>query len=251
MAIGPELTDLDGVLPEDEIHVWHTNLELADGVVDHLHGFLDSAEQARAARFLVADARQQYIISHAFLRIALGQYLQITPQAVRFRITANNKPELDDGRGLHFNLSHTQGTAAIAVTRSRHVGMDVEKIRDNLNPLELATRFFSPQECEWLRSRPVPEHLASFFACWTAKEAYIKACGEGLSMGLSGFAVIPATPLTGNSQLQLEIYGQPEESNNWLIWQLDLKPGLRAAVAAESHDLTEHTVRIGRWSFSP
>jgi 4'-phosphopantetheinyl transferase len=242
MPISSQLTHLDGVLPEDEIHVWHTNVELPEKLINRLLGMLDANEQARAARFLVPDARKQYIISHAFLRIALGRYLQIEPQAVRFCTTTNGKPELADHRNLRFNLSHTEGTAAIAVTRARRVGIDVEKIRDNLNPLELSGRFFSPQECEWLRSRPASEQLQSFFACWTAKEAYIKACGGGLSMGLAGFAVIPKT---GNARLQLEIYSQPEESKNWLIWQLDLKPGLCAAIAVEASDLA---VRIGEWS---
>lgn len=244
MPIGTQLTHLDGILPEDEIHVWHTNVERPENLINRLLGMLDANEQARAARFLVPNARKQYIISHAFLRIALGRYLQIEPQAVRFCTTANGKPELANHRNLRFNLSHTEGTAAIAVTRARHVGIDVEKIRDNLNPLELAGRFFSPQECEWLRSQAPSEQLQAFFACWTAKEAYIKACGGGLSMGLASFAVIPRT---GNARLQLEIYSQPEESKNWLIWQLDLKSGLCAAIAVETSDLA---VRIGEWSFA-
>lgn len=241
MPIGHKLTHLDGVLPQGEIHVWHTCLDPSEELVNRLLPLLDSGEQARAARFLVADARKQYVISHAFLRITLGQYLHIEPQAVRFRTTGNGKPDLAEGSELRFNLSHTEGTAGIVIARNRRVGIDVEKIRDNLHPLELAARFFSSEECDWLRSQPASRHLPAFFACWTAKEAYIKACGEGLSMGLAGFAVIPKT---GNSRLQLEIYGQPEESRRWLIWQLDLKPGLCAAIAAESGDLAVH---IGEW----
>lgn len=242
MPIGPKLPHLDGVLPQDEIHVWHTNLELAEESVHGLLSLLDSGEQARAARFLVADARKQYVISHAFLRVTLGQYLQIEPCAVRFCMSGNGKPELPAGSDLRFNLSHTGGTAAIMVARNRRVGIDVEKIHDNLNPLELAGRFFSPQECEWLQSQPVSQRLAAFFACWTAKESYIKACGKGLSMGLAGFAVIPKT---GNARLQLEIYGQPEESKKWLIWQLHLKPDLGTAIAAEA--ATDLTIRVGEW----
>ena len=65
----------------------------------------------------------------------------------------------------------------IAVTRAGRVGVDVERIRENLDPLALGTRFFSPQESEWLRSQPMDQRFAAFFACWTAKEAYVKACG--------------------------------------------------------------------------
>jgi len=244
MSPGPEIRHLDGVLPEGEIHVWHANLAVAEQSIDRLLKLLDTDEQSRAARFLVAHAREQYIVSHAFLRVVLGRYLQIQPLAIRFSTTANGKPELADGGNPRFNLSHTDGTAAIALAHGRRVGIDVERIRDNLNPLELATRFFSAQECDWLRSQPISERLHAFFACWTAKEAYIKACGEGLSMGLAGFAVIPKAR---NAQLQLEIFGQPEQSKNWLIQQLDLQPEVCAAVAGEAADLA---IRIGEWSFS-
>jgi 4'-phosphopantetheinyl transferase len=242
MPIGPKLTRLDGILGKDEIHVWHTDLDLIEETIGGLLRLLDSGEQARAARFLVPDARRQYIISHAFVRTVLGQYLGTSPQALRFCTTGNDKPALVDGSGIDFNLSHTDGTAAMVLVRGRRVGIDVEKIRANLNPLELAGRFFSPQECEWLRSRPDSERIRAFFDCWTAKESYIKACGEGLSMGLAGFAVIPQTV---NTRLPFEIYGQPEESKKWLIWQLALKPGLCAAIASESED---RTIRVGEWS---
>jgi 4'-phosphopantetheinyl transferase len=138
-------------------------------------------------------------------------------------------------------MSHTGGTAAIVIARNRRVGVDVEKIGRNLKPLELATQFFSPQECKWLRSQPASEQLAAFFSCWTAKESYIKAVGEGLAMRLSGFAIIPKI---GNARLRLEVYGQPEESKKWLVWQLELKAGTCAAITAESDEVT---IRTGEW----
>lgn len=238
MPIGPALKQLDEALAADEVHVWHTSLELPQPWVDRLHAQLAANEQARAARFLVADARQQYIISHAFLRAVLAKYLHVEPVAVRFRVGENDKPDVEDS-DICFNLSHTSGTAALAITRTGRIGMDVERVRDNLNPQELARRFFSLQECEWLEQQP--DRLNAFFSCWTAKESYIKACGGGLSMGLDGFAVIPKS---GNARLQLEICGGPEESKKWSIWQLELKAGLCSAVAVEAPDVT---VRIGEW----
>lgn len=242
MPIGPTLTHLDGALQTEEIHVWHTDLGISVQTVDRLLGVLDSGEQARAARFLAADARRQYVISHVFLRIALSQYLQLAAQNICFGATGNGKPELIGGSGLCFNLSHTEGTAAIVIARNRRVGIDVEKIRGNLSPLELATRFFSAEEREWLRSQPAPEQLAAFFSCWTAKESYIKAVGEGLAMSLTGFAIVPKI---GTARLELNIYGQPEESKKWTVWQLELKAGTCAAIAAERDDVA---IRIGEWS---
>jgi 4'-phosphopantetheinyl transferase len=121
------------------------------------------------------------------------------------------------------------------------VGVDVERIRPETNALELAERFFSPPEVKWLRSQPPAQLVPSFFACWTAKEAYIKAQGEGLSLPLSSFGVLPR--LSG-SELHLQVYANAEESRRWSMWQLDLGPDLRAALAVEGENCR---VRLGQW----
>ncbi len=242
MAVGSDLVEIDGVLGNNEIHVWHTDLTAQEAAIDRLFPLLDHHEQSRAARFLVPAPRIQFILSRAFLRIALGQYLQIGPSEVGFHIAEHGKPELAKERGLHFNLSHTDGETVIAVTRAGRVGVDVERIRENMDPLQLATRFFSSTEAEWLRSQSADQRFAAFFACWTAKEAYVKACGAGLSAPLDSFGVIPHP---GETELHLKIYGKPEESQCWSMWQLDLGPGLRSAVAVEAVNCQ---VRLGRWS---
>jgi 4'-phosphopantetheinyl transferase len=241
MAIGPELIELDGDLGDREVHVWHIDSKAQEASIDRLSHLLDRDEHNRAARFLVPDPRVQFILSRACLRIALGQYLRIEPREVRFRAAEHGKPELMEPVGLHFNLSHTDGATLIAVTRAGRIGVDVERIRQNLEPLALGARFFSQKESEWLQSQPVSQHFAAFFACWTAKEAYVKACGEGLSTPLSGFGVLPHP---GHAELQLEIYGKPEESKRWSMWQLDLGQDLRGAVAVEAVDCE---LRLGHW----
>ena len=177
-----------------------------------------------AARFKFPPPRNQYLISRALLRRALGTYLQIEAREVRFRTTANGKPELAANSDLRFNLSHTQGATVFAITRHRQVGVDVERIRDDTNAMELAERFFSRPEVEWLQSQPASEQIASFFSCWTAKEAYIKAQGEGLSLPLSSFGVLPVDA-SASSRLQLRVYDDPEESKRWSMWQA--RPGTR------------------------
>lgn len=241
MAVS-DLMQMDGVLGTNEIHVWHTDLTAQEAAIERFFPLLDSHEQSRAARFLVPEPRVQFILSRAFLRIALGRYLQIEPREVHFRTAEHGKPELAAESGLHFNLSHTEGTTLIAVTRAGRVGVDVERIRENLDPLALGKRFFSPQESEWLQAQPADQRFGAFFACWTAKEAYVKACGAGLSVALDGFGVIPRP---GDTELHLEIYGKPEESERWSMWQFDLGPDLRSAAAVEA---VSCKVRLGRWS---
>ena len=242
MTVGSNLIELDGTLGDNEIHVWHIDLTVLEPAIDRFSPLLNQDEQSRAARFIVPEPRIQFILSRALLRIALGQYLRTGPREVRFRAAQHGKPELAEQHGLHFNLSHTEGTTVIAVTRAGQVGVDVERIRENLDPLQLGARFFSQKESEWLRSQPPAQRFAAFFACWTAKEAYIKALGSGLSTPLADFAVIPHP---GNAELDLEIYGKPEDSKHWSMWQLDLGPGLRSAVAVEAVNCQ---VRVGHWS---
>jgi 4'-phosphopantetheinyl transferase len=241
--VDPEpLRHLDGSLPDDEVRVWQVDLIAWDKEADSLLKLLSAEEQERAARFKFPGPRNQYVISRALLRQALGRYLKIEAREVRFRTAANGKPELAADSDLRFNLSHTQGTTVFAMTRHRHLGVDVERIRMDTNAMELAERFFSPPEVRWLRSQPASELIASFFSCWTAKEAYIKAQGEGLSMPLSSFGVLPV-PAGASSKLQLEVYNDPEESKRWSMWQLQLGPDLRAALAIDG----ESRMRLGQW----
>ena len=143
---------------------------------------------------------------------------------------------------LRFNLSHTAGAAVIAITQRRQIGIDVERIRMDTNALQLAERFFSRPEVEWLQSQPASEQIRAFFTCWTGKEAYIKAHGEGLSMSLSSFGVLPDVGTDG-FELQLKVYENPEEARRWFICQLALGTDLRSALAVEGENCR---VRLGQ-----
>lgn len=240
------LPNLDGSLPQDEVHVWYVDLPAWEKEVDSLLSLLNREEQERAARFKFPGPRNQFVISRALLRQLLGRYLRIEAREVQFRSATNGKPELATASGVHddlrFNLSHTAGAAVIAITQRRQVGIDVERIRMDTNAMELADRFFSRPEVEWLRSQPASEQVPAFFTCWTGKEAYIKAHGEGLSMPLSSFGVLPAQG-TGGCELQLKVYDNPEEARRWFICQLALGTGLRSALAVEGDN---PRVRMGR-----
>jgi len=235
------LRHLDGILLQGEVHVWHVHLEAWLREVDSLGELLDAAERERAARFKFRAPRDQYVISRSLLRQALGRYLDIEAGDVRFAATANGKPVLAGDSGLQFNLSHTEGATALAITRNHRVGIDVERIRRNTDALELAARFFSPREVLWLRSQPASDHIPSFFSCWTAKEAYIKAHGQGLSMPLAGFSVLPRPD---NDRLELDVDHDRQESARWSMWRLDLGPDLRAALAVEGEIAK---IRLGQW----
>ncbi len=227
------LHELDGHLPPGEVHVWLASLGGQPDAATSLHSLLSADERQRADRFQVEPAREQFVVSRALLRVVLGKYLNTDPRQIAFTITSHGKPELAMNSDLRFNLSHTDGLTAIGLTRLGRIGIDVELIQWKVNALELARRFFSRKETDWVESRPEEERVPSFLACWTAKEAYVKAHGEGLSIPLDGFSCIPEPT---ERQVRLEVFGNAEKSRRWSLWRLDVPPGFKGAVAVEARD---------------
>jgi 4'-phosphopantetheinyl transferase len=222
-----------GELPSGEAHVWLAKLDLDSAVLENLSRFLNDEEKARAARFKVDHARDEFTAGRALLRIVLGKYLGSDPKKLTFRIGEHGKPELAEKNAIHFNLSHTRSLAAIAVTHSGAIGVDVERVRENVDSLQLAERYFSKQESAWVRSHSVSKRAGAFFSCWTAKEAYIKALGMGLSTQLDQFAIVPDP---AKLELEIQIADDPSESTEWTLSRLELSVDFRGAVAVHAPD---------------
>jgi 4'-phosphopantetheinyl transferase len=228
------LEQLDGHLPPGEVHVWLASLagQQADAATS-LHSLLNADEQERADRFKVEMARDQFVVSRALLRVVLGKYLNSDPRQIAFTVTSHRKPELAIKSDIRFNLSHTDGLTAVGVTRLGRIGIDVERIQRKVNVLELAERFFSRKETDWVRTHSEEERVPIFLACWTAKEAYIKAHGEGLSIPLDGFSCMAEST---KRRVRLDVFGNVEESERWSLWRLDVPPEFKGAVAIEAKD---------------
>lgn len=171
-------------LAANEVHVWAVPL---DGDPTPYDGLLCPAEEDRLARFRFADHRRRYQISHGALRQILGGYLDQDPRAVVFRHGPRGKPYLE-GDGLAFNLSHSGQLALVAVA-PEEIGVDVEKVRRLESLTQIAERHFSEREFGALDGLVGDARELAFYRCWTRKEAYIKALGEGLSMALDSFEV--------------------------------------------------------------
>lgn len=152
---------------------------------------LTEAERAKAARFHFAADRNRHITSRALFRTVLPEYLGIPHPALRFRSDRFGRPSLDNPEalacGLDFNLSHTAGLIALAVTCHSVVGVDVENASYQQPAMELASRFFSPDEVASLRSFAGMALNLEFYRHWTLKESYLKAYGVGLSLPLDRF----------------------------------------------------------------
>lgn len=223
------------VLGCDEIHVWRSLLDQTPSQIRTLQQNLAADEQARAERFYFARDRGHFIAARGALRAILGRYLSRAPERVSLCYGSHGKPALADafdGNAIRFNLSHSQGVALYAFTRGREVGVDIERIRDDLKTAEIAERFFSRQEAAMLRALPIELRHQAFFRCWTRKEAYIKARGEGLSLPLDGFDVSLGP---GEPAAMLGTRPDPSEASRWSLHDLAPAPGFAAALAAQGH----------------
>jgi 4'-phosphopantetheinyl transferase len=221
-------------LPPDEVHVWRAELDLSPERVDALADVLIADERARAARFHFERDRHRWTVARARLRLLLARYLGGPPDRFRFALGAHGKPALarPEDTDLRFNVSHSRGLALYAVSRGREVGVDVEGLRADFATDEIAERFFSPAERRALRAVPPELRCEAFFACWSRKEAYIKARGLGLAIPLDAFDVslAPHEPAA-----LLATRDEPGETVRWSLEALTPGPGFAGAVVAEGH----------------
>jgi 4'-phosphopantetheinyl transferase len=196
---------------------------------------LSTDEAARAARLHRPQDRELFVRGRAWLRRVLGSYLEVPAHEVRLVMGEHGKPALAAPHAwLQFNLSHTASLALLTLARARAVGIDVETIQPMSDMAAIARRQFAPSE--WLRWSQLPrdEQLSAFYACWTRKEAFVKAVGAGLSLPLDGFEVAfePARPAS-----LLSIGGSPHRASSWSMWAFEPLPGFCAAVVARGSGL--------------
>jgi 4'-phosphopantetheinyl transferase len=219
-----------------EIHVRYRSLEISDAEREALFALLDSEERQRAGRFRFESSRDAFIASHGWLRAVLGRYLNADPRSIEFTSGKRGKPALQ-GTPLQFNLSHSGAMAACAVARSEEVGIDIEKIRPMSDLERVAQRFFHPEESRKLLALREEDRVPAFFRCWTRKEAYIKALGDGLFAPLDRFEV---TLAPGEPVAFVHIDGRP--GAEWSLLGLDVGPDYTGAVAIRGTDWVVRTM---------
>jgi 4'-phosphopantetheinyl transferase len=164
---------------------------IAGSTLERGLAFLSAEERARYARYLVPNAARSFLAARVFLRSVLSEYAPLAPAAWRFDTNPWGRPYTtnpDAPHGLVFNLSHKPGFVTCLVGCARDLGVDVEENCERPYLLQIASRFFSPSESTALLALPATRRLRRFFELWTLKEAYIKARGMGLSLGLSRFS---------------------------------------------------------------
>ncbi len=248
------MTDLDGTwsprpaalaLSSNDIHVWRASLDQQPSRFNLLAQTLSADEKIRAERFYFEQDRKRFIVGRGLLRNILGRYLGIEPGQLRFCYGPGGKPALAETHSdstLRFNLSHSQGLALYAISRVREIGIDLEHIRPICEAEQIAERFFSDREKAVFRALPSSQKQAAFFNCWTRKEAYLKAIGDGLALPLEQLDV-SLSP--GEPARLLNIKGDRCAATHWSLQELSPAPGYVAALAVEGHGW-----RLTRWQWS-
>ncbi|HTF63397.1 MAG TPA: 4'-phosphopantetheinyl transferase superfamily protein [Edaphobacter sp.] len=176
-------------LEDDAIHLWAIPIESPRSIVAQFYTLLSSEERTRAARFQFEYLEQSFILARGVLRVLLGRYLSVQPRSIQFLYGPKGKPALAEAGWLRFNMSHSGRFALLGFAKDCEIGVDIERIRPLSDFHEIANQFFSPEEASELISLPVDQHERAFYLCWTRKEAYIKAIGDGLAVPLSSFRV--------------------------------------------------------------
>lgn len=249
------------VLSDNDIHIWRVPLNQSSERTVRLQQVLSSDERAKAERFHFDKDRNQFVQARAALRFILSEYLNVdsedlfaippsmfaNPRTLEFSYGPQGKPALANEHAdsrLRFNLSRREGLALVAVTRGREIGVDVELVDTDLPIFEIAATSFSETEFSTLRTLSEDMHAAGFYNCWTRKEAYVKARGEGLSFPLKQFDV-SLTP--GAAAMLLNVRDNVDEVDRWTLQEIPVGDSYVAALAVEGINLN---VTFGDWDWS-
>jgi 4'-phosphopantetheinyl transferase len=235
-------------LADGEVHVWRASLNQPQAVLRGLSRLLSEDESERAGKFYFPRDRDHFVVARGALREILGRYTGVAPGLLRFTYNRYGKPSLRGGEhedALRFNVTHSNGVALYALARAREVGVDIEYVREDFAGIEVSERFFSAREVSALRALPRGAFTKAFFDCWTRKEAYIKARGEGLSHPLERFAVSLAP---GEPAALLCTDEDPPEAARWSLVELFPGEGFCSALAVEGG---RPTLRCWSWTAGP
>ena len=211
-----------------DVQIWRVWLSATESALAYYRATLSLDERNRAERFRFENLKSRYIVGRGALRVILAYYLGCRPKDIEFIYGEKGKPALRGMSSVRFNVSHSADMGLYAFTLDCEVGVDVEQLREVDDLEAIASRFFCAAEASELLSLGLADRGAAFFRCWTRKEAYVKAIGDGLSIPLDRFQV---TLLAGDPARFVHIAGDVQAAVGWTLHNLDLAPEYVGALA--------------------
>ncbi|MFT3800836.1 MAG: 4'-phosphopantetheinyl transferase superfamily protein [Burkholderiaceae bacterium] len=201
-AHGDRRDDGDARASSSRVGCWQIDLD--EPALDAMRALLADDEQARAARFARPLLADRYRRAHGALRWLLGRHCGVDGGRLRFGANAHGKPVLREAPGApepaalpHFNLSHSDGHALVAICDDAPVGVDIEALRALGDPDDWAWSQLSERERAQWRALPDEHRAAAFLRGWTRKEAALKALGVGLAHMRPAQLDVGLEPLAG------------------------------------------------------
>ena len=230
-------------LQRSEIHLWFADLNSLDryAISSEVSHWLQGEEMNRYNRYQSQSQREHFLFGRVLLKTILSKYIGCAPVDLKFDIDTRGKPFLSSNNTLSvtFNLSHSDNRLVFAVSKSQDLGVDLEIIKKERAILKIAERYFSTAETRELRNLPKASQVKRFYELWTLKESVLKACGYGLSRGLSKIEFsFPASD-------KLVMHSAPgdENSTHWQSWQIEEYKNYMLAVSVRSLDIKINTIR--------
>lgn len=214
-------------------HIWFAFLNQSMPRISKLLPLLSIEEKRRAEQFVFEKDKYSFIIRRGILRKILSYYLNVDAKKLIFSYHKNGKPWLNyksNSLEIRFNISYSNNLGAFAFGLSKKIGVDIEFIRPIPNLEQIVNNYFSGREKQDFQDLPENEKMRAFFNCWTRKEAFIKATGEGLSLPLNSFDV-SLKPSEPARLLSANMY--PRVATNWALKELKPAPGFAGALATE------------------
>ena len=233
----PWQTEPDGLeISADHVDIWLASTAPDEDRLRAYKKFLSPAELARSGKFKSASRYREYVVTRGLLRQVLARLAGLDITGIEFPDGEHGKPCLDNkpgGKTIAFNVSHSHGLALVAVTLEGRLGVDLEKIRPEVDWRSLAKQYFSGTEVRALDRYPDDPGLKAFYTCWTRKEAFVKALGAGISYGLDEFDV-SLDP--DEACAALTIRREEEDACRWQVKNIPVPETHVAALALDRPD---------------
>jgi len=221
-------------LSSQSIHIWTVNVDFENSEkIRYYSQFLSPDELKKANNFRFNKDRYCAITARYVLRMLSSKYLNIDIKDIEFSYGDKGKPKYNFETSLQFNISHSEAMILLGFVHNNDLGVDIEFIKPNFDPIEIAEHFFSLQEIEELKQREKSDLDNAFFRCWTRKEALIKATGDGLSFPLHKFSV----SMDRDDKAEILNMSWNEDPKSWMMYSFKPKQDYIAAITLKSPTL--------------
>lgn len=212
----------------DTVEIWHGTIAAEDAYYQNYWRVLDAAEQAHAEKMKNDLLRKRYVEVHGRLRNILAQTLNEPPEKINIKTAEHGKPYLADMPELAFNLSHSADVMVIAVGRNCRLGVDVEYCKPRTSLAGLVNKCFAEEEIAYWNKLPEAQKIPEFYRFWTRKEAFVKATGRGIGLGLNHCVI--------NLENQTEFLRVPADcgqASTWHVQDIALGQGVCSALVTD------------------